>query len=262
MIRTPSAVNGPSGLAPRLSIIVATRNAVRTFERCVLSITGQAFTDWELLVADGASTDGTIELIRDAKSQITWWQSQKDGGIYEAWNKALANACGEYVAFLGADDAWHARSTLQSIFDHIGICEYDLITGRGILVDRSGRRYHEFGNAWNYHKLMRRITICHPGALHRRDLFQRFGTFDTNYRISADYDFLLRLPVNLRSLHLNATLVDVADDGISRGRRWLMLRESYRAQANCSRIGHMRAAFNYVDKLWRIPVAKALGIPN
>lgn len=252
----------PSDLTPRLSIVIATYNAAATLERCLQSIIGQDFTDWELLIADGASTDGTVELIRQHEAHIAWWQSRQDGGIYDAWNQALDHACGEYIAFLGADDAWHVPSTLRQAFETIADCEYDLVTGRGALVDRNGKSYHEFGNPWDYKKVMRRMTICHPGALHRRDLFQHFGKFDTSYHISADYDFLLRLPADLKSLHLEMTLVDVADAGVSRNRRWLMLRERYRAQATCPHIGHVRAALNYVDKIWRIPAARVLRIPN
>jgi glycosyltransferase involved in cell wall biosynthesis len=248
--------------APQLSIIIATWNAARTFERCLRSITRQSFTNWELLIADGASTDGTIDLIRKHESHIAWWQSRNDRGIYDAWNQAIANSRGKYVAFLGADDTWHTPLALQQVFEVMGNREYDLVTSRGVLVDGSGRPYHEFGNPWDYKKVMRRMTICHPGTLHRRDLFELYGKFDINYRISADYDFLLRLPAELRTLHLDAVLADVADNGISRDCRWLMLRERYRAQAKCPRVGHLRAALNYVDKLWRIPVAKALGIPN
>src|SRR5690606_30403835 len=111
-------------------------------------------------------------------------------------------------------------------------------------------------------KVARRMTICHPGALHRRDLFVRFGKFDKTYRISADYDFLLRLPSNLQTLHLNLVIADIGDGGISRDRRWPMLYERFRAQAGCPRVGRARAAVNFVDKLWRIPVARLLGIPN
>lgn len=261
MQTTPAASPAPNP-APRLSIIIATWNAAHTFERCLHSIIEQDFSAWELLVADGASTDGTVDLIRQYESHIAWWQSKQDDGIYDAWNQAIANARGEYVAFLGADDAWSAHSTLKHVFETIGDREYDLVTGRGVLVDSSGRPYHEFGNPWDYKKVMRRMTICHPGALHRRELFRRFGKFDTTYRISADYNFLLRLPAELRSLHMDMTLANVSDGGISRDRRWLMLRERYRAQANCPRVGHVLAALNYVDKLWRIPVAKALRIPN
>jgi glycosyltransferase involved in cell wall biosynthesis len=248
--------------APRLSIIIATWQAAATLERCLGSIVKQDFASWELLVADAASTDGTVDLIRSYEPHISWWQTAKDNGIYDAWNSALANASGEYVTFLGADDAWHAPSTLSHVFAIIGDREYDLITGRGALMDSTGRAYFDHGGCWDYKKIMRRMTICHPGCLHRRELFDRFGKFDTSYRISADYDFILRLPADLRSLHLEMTLVDVADSGVSRRRRWLMLRERYRAQVNCPRVGRLRAVINLADKLWRIPVAKALGIPN
>lgn len=251
-----------SAARPRLSIVIATRNAAGTLERCLQSIVGQHYRNWELLVADGASTDGTVGLIRRHESLVAWWDSRRDGGIYEAWNSALEHATGEYVCFLGADDAWHDALTLSRVFEAIGEDEYDLVTGRGVLVDHAGRRRHLFGHPWDYRKVTRRMTICHPGALHRRDLFRRFGMFDTSYRVSADYDFLLRLPADLRSLHVDAPLVDVADGGVSRDRRWLMLSERYRAQARCQRIGRPRAALNFMDKLWRIPVARVLGIPN
>jgi len=168
-------VSPPVDPAPRLSIIIATWNAARTFERCLRSIIGQDFTDWELLIADGGSTDSTVDLIRRHEAHIAWWRSEKDEGIYDAWNKALDYARGEYIAFLGADDAWHTPSILKQIFRVVGDHEFDLITGRGSLVDGNGEPYHEFGRPWNYRKVMRRMTICHPGALHRRVSFPAFS---------------------------------------------------------------------------------------
>ena len=255
-------MRNPMNSAPRLSIVIATWNAVNTLERCLHSIMAQDFDDWEILISDGGSTDGTVELILREGPAIGWWQTKKDKGIYDAWNQALDYARGEYVAFLGADDTLHAPSALRHVFELIGKEKYDLVTGRGVLVNQDGRAYYEFGNAWDYGKLRRRMTICHPGALHRRDLFEQYGKFDTSYRISADYDFLLRLPAELRTLHLDMPITTIADAGISRNQRWLMLLERYRAQANCPRIGTARAVFNFIDKLWRIPVAKALGMPN
>lgn len=249
-------------MRPRLSIIVATYNACETLERCLQSVFEQSFSDWELLIADGGSTDGTQQLIRAHADKLAWWQSKPDNGIYDAWNQAISHAHGEYVSFLGADDAWHTTHTLADIFGALGSEPYDLVTGRGALINAGGVRYHTFGSGWNFHKVARRITICHPGAFHRRDLFERYGPFDTSYRICADYDFLLRLPAETKALYLDFPWVDVADAGVSRSRRGLMLREKYRAQARCSRIGKVRAAINYADKLWRIPVARILGIPN
>lgn len=252
----------PSDLTPRLSIVIATYDAAQTLERCLNSIISQTFTDWELIVADGGSSDGTIDILCAHAAHIAHWHSHRDTGIYDAWNQALCRAAGEYVAFLGSDDTWHAQDTLRMVFEAIGDRQFDLVTGRGNLVDCDGRFLQEFGHAWDYRKVARRMTVCHPGALHRRNLFDRFGVFDTRYRISADYDFLLRLPLDIRTLFVGQPLVDVADGGISRDRRWLMLGERYRAQANCPRIGQVRAALNYIDKLWRIPVANAFGIRN
>jgi len=248
--------------SPRLSVIVATFNAARHIQRCLDSIDAQEFSAREVIVIDGGSSDGTADILRNNSERIHYWHSRPDKGIYDAWNQALPHARGEYIAFLGADDAWHAPDTLRRVFDAIGARELDLVTGRGHLVDESGKLLHEFGRAWDYRKVARKMTICHPGSLHRKDLFDRFGCFDTGYRITADYDFLLRLPRDLRTLHLDMPLADIEDGGISRDRRWLMLRERYRVQASCPRVGPVRAAINLADKLWRIPVGKLLGIPS
>ena len=243
-----------------ITIITSTLNCAASFAATADSIRNQTCRTAQWIVADGGSTDGTVDLIRQ-NTDVSRWFSQPDSGIYDAWNRALDHARGEYVCFLGADDALHSPDTLSGLIAAIGNGGYDLVTGRGRLIVANGKS-HEFGNPWSHRKLMRRMTICHPGALHHRDLFQRFGKFDTSYRICADYDFLLRLPSDLRTLHVDRVVADIADGGISRDRRWLMLRERYRAQANCPRVGRARAALNYIDKLWRIPVAWALGIPN
>jgi glycosyltransferase involved in cell wall biosynthesis len=252
---TPSA-------SPRLSIVLATYNAAATLERCLRSVVAQDFRDWELVIADGGSTDATAAIVERYREHVGHWHSARDSGIYDAWNKALAHARGEYVCFLGADDAWHDTAALASVFAAIGAQPYDLVTARGVHVDAAGRQHHPFGRPWTHRGLMRKMGICHPGALHRRDLFERYGLFDTGYRICGDYDFLLRLPRGTRALHVDRVLVDVAEGGISRDRRWLMLRERYRAQARAPHVGTVRAALNLLDKLWRIPIAKALGIPN
>ena len=95
--------------SPQVSIVVATMNAASTLERCLNAIVGQSFTQWELLIADGDSSDGTVDLIQKFHRSVAWWQSKEDDGIYDAWNQALDHARGEYVTFLGADDAWHSR---------------------------------------------------------------------------------------------------------------------------------------------------------
>lgn len=256
----------PTGIAgeapPRLSIIIATWQAAKTLERCLESIIGQEFKDWELLIADGNSRDGTVDLIRKYKPSIAWWQSEDDDGVYDAWNKALLQARGEYVCFIGADDAWTDSSSLKRLFEAAGGREYDLITSRGLYVDSSKDKSFSFGSAWNYRRIGRRTVVCHPGLLHRRSLFLTYGLFDTHYRIAGDLDFLLRLPKDLKTLHVDADSVIVEAAGISRSNVLERLREQREVLTRCKRYGPTRAYLVWIDKLIRLPFARLLNISH
>lgn len=246
--------------SPRVSIVVATFNAAAHLERCLDSIFSQHFTDWELLVFDGGSQDGTIDIIRRYASRIAYWQSQPDGGIYDAWNQALARAQGEYICFLGADDAWSDVGTLSCLFTAIGDSEYDLVTSQGFIFEPGGGKGFVFGSPWSYIRMQRRMVVCHPGLLHRRVLFDIHGPFDSRFRITGDYDFLLRLPADLRTLHVDTPSVLIEAGGISRTQIFRRLREQREAMRRCPRIGPVRAYLVWFDKLWRYPVARLLGL--
>lgn len=261
-MQTVSTSSQTSGISPRLSIVIATRNAAQTLERCLHSITNQEFKNWELLISDGGSTDGTIELIRKHELKIAWWQSRGDAGIYDAWNQALLHACGEYVCFLGADDAWADNTVLARLFRTIGTKKFDLVSSRGEIYDPATGRGIIFGSAWNYQRIGRRMILCHPGLLHRRSLFGRHGFFDIKYRIAGDLDFLLRLPPDIRSLHVDITTVLIEAAGVSRRNVLARLREQREVLVHCKRYGPIRAYLAWADKLLRYPIARLLNIPH
>ncbi|QRP64721.1 glycosyltransferase [Rhodanobacter sp. FDAARGOS 1247] len=248
--------------SPRISIIVATWNASKTIERCLHSVIEQNFSDWELLIADGGSDDGTVELLRKYQSHIFWWQSKRDKGIYDAWNQALVHARGEYVCFLGADDALADINVLSRICNAIGTQTYDLVSSRGLIFDPRNNKKSIFGGPWNYKRLGRRMVMCHPGLLHRRTLFQRYGQFDARYRIAGDLDFLLRLPVSTRTMHLDIVSVLIEAMGISRSSVLPRLREQREALVRSDRHGVVRAYLAWLDKLWRYPIARLFNIPH
>jgi glycosyltransferase involved in cell wall biosynthesis len=227
-----------------------------------LSITSQQFTNWELLIADGGSTDGTVDLIKTHEHIIAWWHSGKDAGIYDAWNQALVHATGEYVCFLGADDAWASEVALATLFAAMGDGRYDLVTSRGLMTDPSTDRAIEFGSAWDFERVGRWMVVCHPGLLHRRSLFERFGLFDTRYRIAGDLEFLLRMPDDLITLHVDTITVVIEAAGISRKNVLVRLREQRIALSRCTRYGPIRAYFVWLDKLWRYPIARIFGISH
>jgi glycosyltransferase involved in cell wall biosynthesis len=247
---------------PRLSIIIATYNAAATLTRCLRSIVSQTSREWQIVVADGGSTDGTQDILSKHNSEIAYWQSRPDAGIYDAWNQALKHATGEYVCFLGADDSLRSEQVLERIFSAIGRERYDLVSSRCLLVDASGRSLDEFGGAWDYARLPRRMGIAHPGLLHRRDLFSRYGCFDKRLKIAGDLDFLLRLPEDTRTLHLPIVSINVQNDGISRKQFWRRLHERRLVHARCNRVGSIRANVFWLDKALRMPIAKLFGLPH
>lgn len=247
---------------PRLTIIVATWNAARTFERCIHSIIEQDFTSWELLIADGASTDGTVDLIRQHERHITWWQSSQDEGIYDAWNKALLHARGDYVCFLGADDAWADRGALARLYAVIGAQKFDLVTSRGLIFAPATSKATQFGSAWDYRRIGRRMVVCHPGLLHRRSLFELYGLFNTRYRIAGDLEFLLRLPPNTHAMDIDSISVLIEAGGISRKNVLMRLREQREILTRCKRYGLIRAYLSWLDKLWRYPIARLFNISH
>ena len=247
---------------PRLSIVVATWNAERTLDRCLQSISAQTSRDWELIVLDGGSTDGTVGIIQTHAEHIAYWHSRPDAGIYDAWNQALAHARGEYVCFLGADDAFHSPETLSDVFSAIGDASYDLVTCRGNLVGASAASTLLVGTSWADAKLPRRIRLCHPGLLHHRALFERHGSFDSGFRIAADFDFLLRLPRDIACLDLPLVTVDIQDGGISRRQFWQRIGEYRRIHAASPRVGAIKAWLYWADKAWRRPIALLLGLPH
>lgn len=182
---------------PFISIIVATRNVSSYLGHCLESLGAQTFRDFEVIIQDALSEDGTpamAEGMRDALPRLTL-ESTRDAGLYDAWNKAVAKASGEWVLFLGADDRLADASVLDDMAAsarNVGE-DVEYISGSVLRVDASGCIVAH--DAADPHKVMARMPGCmalpHPGLFHRRRLFAA-NAFDLAYRIAGDYDFLAR----------------------------------------------------------------------
>ena len=245
---------------PKLSIIIATYNSAKTLEKCLYSIESQKFKDIEVIVIDGLSSDKTVEIISQYPRLISYWHSKKDRGIYDAWNQGIDKARGEYICFIGSDDYFLNSDSVSKIISLTIEDQYDIITSQGVFLSNE-RPPHIIGRKWNYKSIARRMTVCHPGLLHHRSIFEKHGKFDENLKIVGDYEFLLRLPKTIKTIHLNEATVCISDGGISRSKLGNSLLEKRAVQAKCERIGPLMAYLNYYDKLWRIPIAKMLKIP-
>jgi glycosyltransferase involved in cell wall biosynthesis len=183
--------------APLLSIVVAVINGARDLPRCLGSVAEQSFKARELIVMDGGSTDGTLDIVRDNSDRIAHWESGPDNGVYDAWNKALAHARGDWICFLGCDDYFHDSRLLERMapIARSAFPSYRLIYGRLNIVAGDGRVIENVARPWPKIKrqfLAGTLMLPHPGTFHHRTLFDVHGNFDSSFRIAGDYDLMLR----------------------------------------------------------------------
>jgi glycosyltransferase involved in cell wall biosynthesis len=186
----------PDNTTPLISVVIAVYNGKATLQQCLDSVTQQTYAHVELIVIDGGSTDGTVDLIRANAQQVTYWISEPDRGIYNAWNKALAQAKGEWVCFLGADDYFRDAQVLNQMAEQLVLVpsEIRVAYGQIMLLNNAGSELYVLGEPWAKIKNRFNQTMCvpHPAVMHRRSLFADNGNFDENFRIAGDYELLLR----------------------------------------------------------------------
>ena len=171
----------------KLSVITVTMNAVKGFLTTARSIAAQDFLSREWIVIDGGSNDGTIAIIRDFDQHITYWTSGPDRGIYDAMNKGLAKAGGEWVIFMNAGDFFPDKETLTRIFS-APFGGADVIYGDALIPYGKFTRVKYAGQPG---ELVKGMVICHQAICARRSLFPASG-FDPGWPIGADFCLLLQ----------------------------------------------------------------------
>jgi len=244
----------------KVTVVVAVLNAVSTIEKCLTSILAQQGVEVELLVFDGESSDGTKAVIDRFSGHLSHYESARDGGIYYAWNKGLAKMSGEWVCFLGADDAFATDDALYSTVRMASGIEPkpELVASKGLLIDSQGKPLREFGNPWNWNRLKHYVDYCHPGMLHSRELIERVGNFSTEYRITADYDLVVRAGPKTRAAYLNKVTVLIGDGGVSRTSVYQLIDEAYRVQLAGGHVTQMAAMIDWLLAHARFKVRQIL----
>ncbi|MBN2424930.1 MAG: glycosyltransferase [Calditrichaceae bacterium] len=178
----------------KFSIITVCHNAVSTIERTIKSVIGQNYPDFEYIVIDGASTDGTLNILDDYRQKITHLISEKDRGIYSAMNKGIRLANGEIIAFLNSDDFYIDENVLTTVRNRIETSDKhaDVYYGNLIIYNKGTGE----GRLWKPGLLDRlflyRGTLPHPAMFYRRNVFDTVGIFDESFVISGDYEWVTR----------------------------------------------------------------------
>jgi len=176
----------------KVSLITACYNSGKTIERTIKSILSQEYNDIEYIIIDGDSSDSTIDIIDKHKNNIFKVISEKDNGIYDALNKGLKLATGNIVGFLHADDFYPNGSLISNVINSFERDNnLDIVLGDVAFINKHAKisRYYS-GENFNFDI---GIMPPHPSVFIKKKCYEKFGLFNTNYKIAADYDLLFRL---------------------------------------------------------------------
>lgn len=179
----------------KISLITAVYNRRETIVEAMRSAQSQSYHNVEHVVIDGASTDGTLDLIKAALNEKTVLVSERDGGIYDALNKGIAHASGSVIGLMHSDDFLAHNDVLAQVSDAFSNPSIDAVYGDLQYVaqgDTSRVIRHWRAGEFTPLKLSRGWMPPHPTLFMRSDVFERLGVYDTSYRIAADYDAILR----------------------------------------------------------------------
>ncbi len=204
----------------KISLITVSYNSAATIKDTIESIRSQDYKNIEYIVADGNSTDGTVEIIKSYASFISKWVSEPDKGIYDAMNKAIRMATGEVVGILNSDDFYSATTIVSQVATAFEDPSLDAVFGDLVFVDSRNLKkiVRSYSSAkWRPEKFAKGFMPAHPTFFVRRKHYEQIGLFKIDYKIAADYELLIRFlyvhQIKYRYLPLN--MVTMRKGGVS-----------------------------------------------
>lgn len=214
---------------PLISIITAVYNDKKYLEETIMSVINQTYDNVEYIIIDGGSTDETLDIIKKYEDKIDYWVSERDAGIYDAWNKGIKISRGEWIGFLSAGDFYLPDAITNYVACINQSEDIDYISSKNILCDERKKFLRTIGTAWNWSIFRRFMNVAHVGSLHNQMLFDTYGLYNTDFRICGDYELLLRAGPLLKAIFLNQLTCNMRIGGISDG-SIAVFREAYKAK--------------------------------
>jgi glycosyltransferase involved in cell wall biosynthesis len=220
-----------SSAKPILSVITVCFNAEKTIAKTILSVSQQSYQYIEHIIVDGASTDGTMNIVNNYKDNIAVIISEKDNGLYDGMNKGLKAATGDYIYFLNADDEFYATSVVEKIFAVAN--DADVYYGEVMFTNseekemglRSSVTNQKTPETLNWKSLQKGMVVSHQAFFIKRKLAVEY---DLNYKICSDIDWMIKCLKNCNSI-INTKLVfaKFAAGGTSKQRQKLAWQERF-----------------------------------
>ena len=237
---------------PLITIITVCYNASSTIEQTILSVLNQTYSNIEYIIIDGNSTDGTVDTIKKYENKITHWISEPDKGIYDAMNKGIKSASGEWINFMNSGDTFYSNTILNDIF-HNSFIPFDVIYGNTNYVYSYGNIIRKAGNVTsnNY------MPFTHQSSFVKTSLLKSLG-FDYQYKICADRDFFHKIFLDKKKFkNINLTISNYeAEEGISSINANMLLYEIGKIENKTSKISWriyycLRSIYNRISLIAR-----------
>src|SRR5215217_4956208 len=215
-------------MQPKLSVITIVYNNVKDIERTMLSVLNQTYRNIEYIVIDGASKDGTAEHIGNYKDRLAHFVSEPDKGIYDAMNKGLALATGDYVLFMNSGDEIYEPETVADVFATESAA--DIYYGETEMYDENwqslGQRQHCAPEVFNWRSFRYGMSVSHQAIYIKRSLAQ---PYDLSYKYSADIDWVIRAAKNASSIvNTHMYVAKYLVGGVSKKKHMASLKERFR----------------------------------
>jgi glycosyltransferase len=178
----------------KVSIITVCYNSGKTIKDTLNSVSSQSYHDYEHIIIDGKSVDNTLALIDQYKSPKSIVLSESDAGIYDAMNKGLRISTGDIVGFLNSDDRYHNSSSLSDIVNSFSHANINCVWGNLLIIDRKTNRVVRdwISSSYSFNKIKYGWMPPHPTFYIRSNFQKKIGFFNLKYKLSSDYDFMLR----------------------------------------------------------------------
>lgn len=206
---------------PLITVITSVLNGEEYLEKTIQSVINQTQKNQiEYIIIDGNSKDATLNIIKKYETEISYWISEADTGVYSAWNKALKQAHGEWICFIGADDYFYSTDSIEQVIPFLNqaLPTYRVVYGKTLLINpENDEIIATRGKPWQEieKKFIQEMCLPHRSTFHHCSLFQEYGNFNPNLKISGDYDFLLRELRHKQAYFVDITLVCARLGGLS-----------------------------------------------
>ncbi len=220
---------------PLITVVTVVFNGEKFLEETIQSVINQTYDNVEYIIIDGSSTDGTLDIIRKYEHVIDYWVSEKDGGISDAFNKAVVCALGRYINFQGDGDGFYEDDSLARVLDGGNADHSVLISAKIQRINLDGSQLYisKQDNKFRKRTLLHRMSMPHQGLLTHMNFFKKYGLFDTDNIYCMDYEHLLRAYNDFPEVTLvDQVLSKWRADGLGNGKANLILAEYNKIKNN------------------------------